>query len=230
MDIVKDRKKIIVLHSGGLDSTVCLLKALEEGFEPVSLGIDYNQKHLIETQFALAQSKSLGIERKLIKVSWDKPIRNIPTGRSLEEIKGSVSEAFLEGRNIVFLALACAEASGIMASEIWLGINAIDYSGYPDCRPEFIESFITMLSHGYPSAPKIVSPLIDKTKPEIAQEGYRLGLRKFDTWSCYAPKISLSGISACNECDACVLHNHAWDGISLEDSESQPIFKNLSFR
>jgi 7-cyano-7-deazaguanine synthase len=122
-----EKKKVIVLHSGGLDSTVCLLQAIEQGYEPISLGIDYNQKHVIETQFALAQCKVLNVERKLIKVSWDKPVKNIPVGRTIDEIKRSVSVAFLEGRNIVFLSLACAESAGVKATEVWLGINAIDY-------------------------------------------------------------------------------------------------------
>lgn len=233
--IVKDKyfeekEKVIVLHSGGLDSTVCILQAIEQGYEPISLGIDYNQKHVIETQFALAHCKVLNLERKLIKVSWDKPIKSIPIGRTVEEIKQSVSVAFLEGRNIVFLALACAESAGVKATQVWLGINAIDYSGYPDCRPEFIESFETMLSFGYPNGPKIKSPLLKMTKPEIAQEAYRLGITKGDTWSCYRPKVSYNGIEPCNECDACVLHNYAW--LQVKETKDKPTLKfpNLSFR
>lgn len=84
---------------------------------------------MIETQFALAQCKVLNVERKLIKVSWDKQVKNIPVGRTVDEIKQSVSVAFLEGRNIVFLALASAESAGVKAPEVWLGVNAIDYSG-----------------------------------------------------------------------------------------------------
>lgn len=226
----EEKPKVIILHSGGLDSTVCLLQAIEQGYEPISLGIDYNQKHVIETQFALAQCKVLNTDRKLIKVSWDKPIRNIPTGRTLEEIKQGVSVAFLEGRNIVFLALACAEAAGVKAKEVWLGINAIDYSGYPDCRPEFIDSFVTMLSFGFPNGPKIKSPLLKMTKPEIAQEAYRLGITKGDTWSCYRPKISQHGIEPCNECDACVLHNYAWTQVKETKEKPTHKFLNLSFR
>lgn len=226
----EEKPKVIILHSGGLDSTVCLLQAIEEGYEPISLGIDYNQKHVIETQFALAQCKVLNTERKLIKVSWDKPIRNIPTGRTLEEIKHGVSVAFLEGRNIVFLALACAEAAGVKAKEVWLGINAIDYSGYPDCRPEFLDSFVTMLSFGFPNGPKIKSPLLKMTKPEIAQEAYRLGILKGDTWSCYRPKVSQHGIEPCNECDACVLHNYAWTQVKETKEKPSHKFPNLSFR
>jgi len=227
---VKLKPRVIILHSGGLDSTVCLLQAIEQGYEPISLGIDYNQAHIIETQFALAQCKALNVERKLIKVSWDKPIRNIPVGRNLNVIKESVSVAFLEGRNIVFLSLACAEAAGISAKEVWLGINAIDYSGYPDCRPEFIESFRQMLGFGYPGGPVIKTPLISLSKPAIAQEAYRLGVRKADTWSCYSPSITNDGIKPCNVCDACVLHEHAWSEVRNDITPPEPKFLKLSFR
>ena len=225
-----EKSKVIVLHSGGLDSTVCLLQAIEQGYEPISLGIDYNQKHVIETQFALAQCKVLNIERKLIKVSWDKPVKNIPLGRTVDEIKQSVSVAFLEGRNIVFLALACAESAGVNAKQVWLGINAIDYSGYPDCRPEFIDSFETMLGFGYPNGPQLISPLLRMSKPEIAQEAYRLGIRKGDTWSCYRPKVSQHGIEPCNECDACVLHNYSWAQVDEIKPKATHQFPNLNFR
>jgi len=230
IESTNERIKVLILHSGGLDSTVCLLQALEQGYEPISLGIDYNQKHVIETQFAYAQCKLLNVERKLIKVSWDKPTKNIPLNRSVSEIKESVSVAFLEGRNIVFLSLACAESAGVKAKQVWLGINSIDYSGYPDCRPEFIDSFENMLSFGYPNGPQIKSPLLRMTKQEIAQEAYRLGIRKGDTWSCYRPKVSEGGISACNECDACVLHNYAWSQVREGEQKSTHAFPNLSFR
>ncbi|GHU56488.1 hypothetical protein FACS189411_07230 [Bacteroidia bacterium] len=144
------KEKIIVLHSGGLDSTVCILQALEQGKEVFSLGIDYNQKHKVENQYAYAQCKELQIERKIVKLEWDKPYKIIPKGRSVEEIRNDVSVAFLEGRNIIFLALACAEAAGIGATEVWMGVNALDFSGYPDCSPNFIQSFQNMLKFGYP--------------------------------------------------------------------------------
>ena len=149
--------KVVILHSGGLDSTVCLLQAIEQGKEVISLGIDYNQKHKIENQFANAQCKTLNIERKIISLEWDKPFKIIPKGRSVDVIRNDVSPAFLEGRNIVFLALACAEAAGVKASEVWIGVNSLDFSGYPDCRPEFIDSFIEMLKHGYPNGPRIIT-------------------------------------------------------------------------
>ena len=131
-------KIALVLHSGGMDSTVCLLKAKNESRKVISLGIDYGQRHKIELEYAQVQCKRYGVERRLLRVAWDKPDRHIPTGRSLDEIRSGISPAFLPMRNAVFLTLACAEAVGIQAEEVWIGVNDLDYSGYPDCRPEFI--------------------------------------------------------------------------------------------
>lgn len=202
--------KALVLHSGGLDSTLCLLMAKEAGREVVSLGIDYGQRHRLELEYALAQCRKHSIERRVLRVEWDKPVRDIPTGRSLDEIHAGVSPAFLPGRNAVFLTLACAEAIGIEAEEVWIGVNAVDFSGYPDCRPEFIDAFKAMIKAAIPGSPEIVAPLIQMSKPDIAAEARRLGLAPGDTWSCYQPRFTSQGISPCGQCDACVLHDYAW--------------------
>lgn len=202
--------KTLVLHSGGLDSTLCLLLAVEAGHEVVSLGVDYGQRHRIELEYALEQCRRHGIERRVLRVTWDKPLRKMPTGRSLSAIRAGASPAFLPGRNAVFLTLACAEAAGVKAREVWIGVNAIDFSGYPDCRPEFIDAFISMINVAIPGGASIVAPLIQMSKPEIAAEAGRLGLSPEDTWSCYRPAFSSSGITPCGVCDACILHDHAW--------------------
>lgn len=202
--------KAVVLHSGGLDSTTCILLARERGLEVVSLGIDYNQRNRVELEFAARQCGEYGVPRKIIKVGWDKPEREFPLNRSIEEIGSDVSTAFLPGRNAVFLVLACAEAAGLGADEVWTGVNSLDYSGYPDCRPEFIAAFRQMVALAIPDGPKVVAPLQTMTKPEIATEAYRLGLRPGQTWSCYRPQEGADGPRPCGECDACVLHEHAW--------------------
>jgi 7-cyano-7-deazaguanine synthase len=202
--------KAVVLHSGGLDSTLCLLMAKEAGRDVVSLGIDYGQRHRIELEYALVQCHKYNVQRRVLRIEWDKPDRDMPTGRSLDEIRSGISSAFLPARNAVFLALACAEASGIDAEEVWIGVNAVDFSGYPDCRPEFIDSFKTMINTAVPGGPLIVAPLIEMSKPAIAAEAKRLGLAPSDTWSCYQPKFTNQGISPCGQCDACILHDHAW--------------------
>lgn len=206
-------KKAVILHSGGLDSTVCLLLAIEKGLHLVSLGVDYGQRHRIELDVAARQCMKLNVPRRVIRVEWDKPDRNIPEDRTVEEIKADVSPAFLPSRNIIFLALACAEASGIGANEVWAGVNALDFSGYPDCRPGFIDAFRAMLNEGIPHGPQIVTPLISMTKPEIASEAERLGLAQGDTWSCYQPDFSNEGIRPCGRCDACILHTYAWANV-----------------
>jgi len=204
------RTRVVVLHSGGLDSTVCLVMAQQAGLQVVSLGIEYGQRHHIELDYAASQCKRFGIERKVLKVSWDKPDRPLPINRSVDELRKSVSPAFLPARNGLFLMLACAEAAGLQATEIWTGINSVDFSGYPDCTPEFLASFKKMLRIGIPRGPKIVAPLLRKSKPQIARIAARMGLSPSDTWSCYRPHITTSGLSPCGKCDACVLHAYAW--------------------
>lgn len=211
------KEKAIILHSGGLDSTVCLLIAQERGREVLSLGIDYGQQSRAELEYAIRLCSRFNVMRRVIKVEWDKPERHIPMDRTLDKIHQGVSSAFLPGRNVLFLALGCAEASGMKASEVWIGINSVDYSGYPDCRPEFLEQFRKMINLAIPKGPKIIAPLISLSKPEIAKEAYRLGIRQGDTWSCYRPFNTNNGFVPCGECDACVLHKYAWEHIPKQN-------------
>jgi 7-cyano-7-deazaguanine synthase len=209
--MVPEKHTSLVLHSGGLDSTVCLLLAKEKGHDVISLGIDYGQRHKIELTYARKQCQRFKIPRRVIKVQWTKPERTIPKNRSLEEMRASVSPAFLPGRNAIFLTIGAAEAAGIGASELWIGVNCVDFSGYPDCRSEFIEAFKAMLRCAIPNGPKVVTPLLLMPKTEIAKEAARLGLKYGDTWSCYRPINNSSGYQPCGECDACILHKAAWE-------------------
>lgn len=205
--------KILILHSGGLDSTVCLIKAIKEGHDVISLGIDYGQRHKIEMEYAKRQCLKHEVTRKVIRMEWDKPQRELPTKRSVEEIRGAVSTAFLPGRNLLFFSIASVEAAGIGADEIWAGVNCVDFSGYPDCTPAFVSAFQNVLSNAIPGGPKLQVPLLHNTKPEIAAIAKSLGIGRGETWSCYQPKFHENGVSPCDECDACVLHRFAWDGI-----------------
>lgn len=205
--------KVVVLHSGGLDSTVCLLLALEAGNEVLSVGINYGQHHLIEMEYAAAQCRRFQVQRKVLNVEWDKPERGVPLSRSLREIVSGVSPAFLPGRNLVLLSLGLAEAAGAGADAVWIGVNSVDFSGYPDCRREFISAFAAVAREAIPRGPAVCAPLIDLGKREIAARAKRLGLGKGETWSCYRPVVRMvSGISPCGECDACVLDRYAWEG------------------
>jgi 7-cyano-7-deazaguanine synthase len=206
--------KALVLHSGGLDSTVCLRLAQSSAIEVLSFGIDYGQKHIIEHQYALNQCAKFSVVRQVLDVKWQKPTLSIPNNRSIEQMRTSISPAFLPGRNAVFLCLACAEAAGRNFNEVWIGVNAIDFSGYPDCRPDFIKAFEQMILEAIPNGPKIVAPLLSLTKAEIARKARGLGISQGETWSCYRPQITRSGVEPCHLCDACILHDHAWKEVT----------------
>jgi 7-cyano-7-deazaguanine synthase len=201
---------IVVLHSGGLDSTVCLLLARAKGNTVLSLGFDYAQRHRIELDFAANQCAKYQIPRRVLKIEWNKPQRDVPLDRNPEEMRLSVSPAFLPGRNMVFLSLGAAEAAALGATELWTGVNSVDFSGYPDCRPEFIEAFGRMLVTAIPRGPKVIAPLQLLSKQQIAGEAKRLGLGSHDTWSCYRPVYGSGVVSPCGRCDACRLHELAW--------------------
>lgn len=204
------RTKALVLHSGGLDSSVCLLLARQQGREVISLGIDLGQRARIELRYAANLCNRLGIPRRIVRVRWHRPKLAIPMDRTVEEIRQSVSSAFLPGRNAVFLSIAAAESASVDAKEIWIGVNSIDYSGYPDCRAEFIEVFQTMLDKAIPKGPKVIAPLQDLSKPQIAKLAIQLGLSREETWSCYRPERVGRILRPCGRCDACVLSDYAW--------------------
>lgn len=205
--------RVLVLHSGGMDSTTCLYKAHRDGAEVFSLGVNYGQKLAVELMFAQRHCDALGIPREVINVSWHKPERVIPMGRSVEEMRVSVSPAFLPSRNAVFLSIACAHAAGIGAEEVHTGINSVEFSGYPDCTPEFLESVSAMMRIANPKGARIVAPLLHMDKPQIASLARELGISEHDTWSCYRPALREGSVSPCGECDACRLHEHAWRAI-----------------
>ena len=187
-----------------------MLLAREQGRDVVSFGIDYNQTHRVELDYAAAQCKRFGVERRVVKVAWAKPDRVVPTNRKFNEIGKETSSAFLPARNGVFLMLASAEAAGLAAREIWIGTNSVNFSGYPDATPAFIKAFRKLLVIGAPNGPTLVAPLQRKLKRSIAKIARGFGLVASDTWSCYRPAITPHGMSPCGRCDACTLHSHAW--------------------
>ena len=207
-------KKILVLHGGGMDSTVCLYDAFNGSeAEVISLGIDYGQRPSVELLFAARQCAEKNIERQVIKVQWEKPAGDIPVRKEVQKIEGGVPRAFLPSRNLFFLALGSVHAAGIGADELHIGINSEDFPGHPDCTPEFFDAFSAV--HRLTGAPKvkIVAPLLQMSKPKIAKLAQRLGIGPLDTWSCYRPKIDGGTVGPCEECDACKLHEYAWKEI-----------------
>jgi 7-cyano-7-deazaguanine synthase len=205
--------RVLVLHSGGMDSTTCLYKAHRDGAEVFSLGIDYGQNLAVELMFAQRHCDALGVPRDVVKVNWRKPERQIPMGRSVSEMRASISPAFLPARNSVFLSIACAYAAGIEAQEVHTGINSVEFSGYPDCTPNFMNAFSAMMTIANPGGAHIVAPLLNMDKAAIAALARDLGIGEHDTWSCYRPELREGSVVPCRQCDACRLHDHAWRAI-----------------
>ncbi|WP_086437386.1 7-cyano-7-deazaguanine synthase QueC [Altererythrobacter xiamenensis] len=221
---VHSSKKAVVLLSGGLDSMVVAALAKEAGFAIQALTINYGQRHLRELRSARDIAERLGVERH-VELPLD--LRTFGGSALTDDIavpKSGVSEdipvTYVPARNLVFLALttAFAEASG--AQDIFIGVNALDYSGYPDCRPEFIASFAETARLGTKSgaggdAFTIHAPLQHLTKSDIAKECYRLDLDPSWSWSCYDPDEH--GV-ACGLCDSCRLRRKGFAEAGLEDS------------
>jgi len=210
------KPKAVVLLSGGLDSTTVLAMARQQGFDLYALSFDYGQNHRIELDCArriagaqhVAQHAVVKVDLRSFggsALTGDTPV---PKHRAVEEIGRGVPVTYVPARNTVFLSLALAWAETLGATDIFLGVNALDYSGYPDCRPEFIAAFERMASLATRMATEdgrriaIHTPLIAMTKKEIVETGLALGVDYGMTATCYDP--SPAG-EACGACDACLL-------------------------
>lgn len=214
----------VVLLSGGLDSMVTAALAKEQGFAVRALTIYYGQRHRIELEAARRISEKLALAGQ-VEVSLDlRAFGGSALTDAMDVPKGGVGDGipvtYVPARNLVFLALmtACAEAAG--ASDVFIGVNALDYSGYPDCRPEFIASFAETARLGTKAGVEgdafvIHAPLQHMTKAEIAKECGRLGLDPSWSWSCYDP--TPEGL-ACGECDSCRLRKKGFADASITDS------------
>lgn len=211
-----DKRKAVVLLSGGLDSTTVAAMAQAEGFEVYALSFDYGQNHKIELESASRVAAKLGVEKHVIvKVDLRSfggsaltSDQEVPKHRTTDEIGHGVPVTYVPARNTVFLSLALAWAETLSATDIFIGVNALDYSGYPDCRPEFIAAFEAMANLGTKIGTEdgrritIHTPLIAMTKSEIVQAGRELGVDYSLTTSCYDPD---GEGAACGSCDACLL-------------------------
>lgn len=213
-DAGRSMTRAVVLLSGGLDSSVSAALAKQAGHALHCLSFDYGQRHARELESASAVAKHLGaVEHLVLRLDLgklggsaltDKAIA-VPTGRDESRMAADIPVTYVPARNTVMLAHALALAEVRDADTIWLGVNALDYSGYPDCRPEYLEAFEKMANlatkRGVEGRPvKLMAPLLHMTKADIVRAGYAAKAPLQLTWSCYQ-----GGESACGVCDSCVL-------------------------
>jgi 7-cyano-7-deazaguanine synthase len=223
-----DRPKAVVLLSGGLDSTTALAEARTAGFACHALTIAYGQRHAMESEAARRVAQALGVERHVeltidlrafggSALTADLPV---PKDRSDEQIATGIPITYVPARNTVFLALALAWAETLGAFDIFLGVNCLDYSGYPDCRPEYLTAFETLANlatkAGVEGAGRfrIHAPLLRLTKAQIIERGLALGVDYGLTHSCYDP--TPEGL-ACGRCDSCRLRRAAFAALGRTD-------------
>jgi len=209
-------KKAVVLLSGGLDSTTCVAIARAQGFEVYGLSFDYGQRHTIELAAAARVAEMMAVKKHVtakidLRVFGGSALTadiDVPKGRSGDQMSDEIPVTYVPARNTIFLSFALAFAETQGADDIFIGVNALDFSGYPDCRPEYIAAYQTMANLATKSGVegaqklKIHTPLIDMTKAEIITTGLELGVDYGLTTSCYDP--APNGDS-CGQCDACLL-------------------------
>ena len=210
------KKRAIVLLSGGLDSTTALAIAKSEGYDCYALSFKYGQRHSYELEVATKVAAAAAVKKHVIA---DIDLRmfggsaltadiDVPKGRDSEEMGEGIPVTYVPARNTVFLSFALAWAEVLEASDIFIGVNALDYSGYPDCRPEFIQAYETMANLATKACVegkqqlKIHTPLIDLTKAQIIEKGMSLDVDYGITSSCYDP---MAEGQPCGQCDSCIL-------------------------
>ncbi len=223
-------KKAVLLLSGGLDSTTTLAIAKVEGFSVYALSFSYGQKHNVELSAAKKIAEKMGVaEHRVITIdlggfggsALTESGLDVPKDRDAASLSHGIPITYVPARNTVFLSFALAWAEVLKAHDIFIGVNALDYSGYPDCRPEFIKSFeqTANLATAYGveggERIKIHTPLISLTKAEIIRKGYELGVDYSMTTSCYDPSVEGK---ACGHCDACQLRLKGFRENDISDS------------
>ena len=228
------RAKAVVLLSGGLDSATVLAMARADGFDAWALSFSYGQRHSWELECAGKVAASLGAhEHRIAEIdlrafggSALTAEIDVPKGRSEAEMSGGIPITYVPARNTIFLSFALAWAEVLGASDIFIGVNALDYSGYPDCRPEFIEAFERMANLATKAGVEgrqrltIHAPLIALTKAQIIERGLALGVDYGLTSSCYDP----SGTGEpCGACDSCVLRQKGFRENGIPDPLQYPV-------
>lgn len=224
-------KPAVVLLSGGLDSTTVLAIARAEGYAPYALSFSYGQRHSVELDAARQVAEALGVVRHVVaeidlRVFGGSALTDgiaVPHHERVEDLADEIPVTYVPARNTIFLSYALAWAETLSASDIFIGVNALDYSGYPDCRPEYIRAYQQMADlatkagvEGHQSL-KIHTPLMELTKAQIIERGLALGVDYSITHSCYDPDAAGR---PCGTCDSCLLRLRGFGELGLED----PVF------
>jgi 7-cyano-7-deazaguanine synthase len=221
-------RKAVCLLSGGLDSSTCLALARRDGYACYALSFDYGQRHKVELQAAARVAAAIGVERHMIvQIGLDAfggsaltADIDVPKGRAAGEMAHGIPVTYVPARNTIFLSYALAWAEVLESSDIFIGVNALDYSGYPDCRPEYIESYERMANLATAAGVegrtrlKIHAPLMRYTKADIVRAARDLGLDFSLTHSCYDPD---SAGGPCGACDSCLLRRKGFEEAGVED-------------
>jgi len=217
-------KKAVILLSGGLDSATVLYWAIKKGYQPQALIFDYGQRHSREVASARALCKKTGVPCRVIsiKLPWqgssllDKTAA-LPKAKNVKAVGAEIPSTYVPGRNTLFLSYGLSLAEAIGAGAVLIGANALDYSGYPDCRPDFIAAMSKVFELGTKAGRqgrpiKIVAPLLKMTKSQIIKLGINLGVPYQLTWSCYS-----GGGKPCGTCDSCLLRAKGFDEAEIKD-------------
>lgn len=221
-------KKAVVLLSGGLDSSTILAYAINQGFDIYAISFSYGQRHKFELEasrkvaehFGVKDHKIANIDLRIFGGSALTAEIDVPKGRTEEEMEGEIPITYVPARNTIFLSFALAFAEVIGSNDIFIGVNAVDYSGYPDCRPEYIEAYEKMANLATKSGVQnddrltIHTPLIDLKKSEIIQMGLDLGVDYAITSTCYDPDEQGR---PCGICDSCVLRLKGFSELGMKD-------------
>ena len=226
-------KPAVVLLSGGLDSTTVLAIARAEGYTPYALSFSYGQRHSIELDAARQVAKTFGVARHVVadidlRVFGGSALTDdiaVPHREDDEDLGDDIPITYVPARNTVFLSFALAWAETLAASDVFIGVNALDYSGYPDCRPEYIHAYEQMANLATKAGVegrqklRIHTPLINLSKAQIIERGLGLGVDYAMTHSCYDPDRTGH---ACGTCDSCMLRRRGFAALGIEDPALSP--------
>lgn len=221
-------KKAVCLLSGGLDSSTCLALARREGYACYALSFDYGQRHRVELEAAARVAACLGVERHMVaRIGLDAfggsaltDNIEVPKSRSLDAMSHGIPVTYVPARNTIFLSFGLAWAEVLGSSDLFIGVNALDYSGYPDCRPEFIDAYERMANLATKAGVEgrtrlqIHTPLLHLSKAQIIRLAADLGVPFALTHSCYDP---LPDGRSCGECDSCLLRRKGFEEAGVED-------------